>query len=447
MKYPRVTEALAGRIWALEPGKLDEVSAFVAALMDGTNAWPETRSDDGFDNRAEYGIIDGVAVISMEGVIERRANMIGNMSGGVSSQLMAQTIRDAASRHDVDGILLDIDSPGGSAMAPEEIARAVDEAKAAKPVIAWTGGLMCSAAYWIAAHADMVLASDTAVVGSIGVAAVHYDRSAADAKEGVRRTVLSAGHYKRLTSDEKPLSDEGRAYLQSQIDRYYSLFVEAVAIGRGMAVEAVSSMADGRTYIGSQAEDIGLVDGIATFETALDFARGNGVAMSVKNDTRFVTLADVSLEELTQGNPELVDEIGKAAVAKAAADIEAKAADAASQTATLAERSRITEILEADGDREATLQAIAAGIPAAEAYKQFYLAAKERRTEAREAMSDALGEATAPSGKPKATSGPDFMQAVEAHMKESGASKAQATVAMAKKHPELHAQFLNNLRG
>ena len=190
----RVTNALAARIWALTPAKLDEVSAFVESLMQGgPSRWEAAASPAGPSFGNYYVDQPGVAIIRVEGVIERRANMVANFSGGVSTQMLAQSIVDAAADDEVSAIVLDIDSPGGSALAPAEVVDAIMQARASVPVVAWTGGQMCSAAYWIGSACDAIVAMDTSVVGSIGVAAVHYDRSAADAQEGVTRTVLSAG--------------------------------------------------------------------------------------------------------------------------------------------------------------------------------------------------------------------------------------------------------------
>lgn len=391
MSKTRIAEILAANVWALTPAKLDEVGLFVEALLMGrTPGWVpainlestelETASSPAGPAHGPYILQkDGVAVVRVEGIIERRANMVGNFSGGTSTQMLAQAIVDAADNEDVSAIVLDIDSPGGSALAPAEVCAAIAKARQSVPVIAWSGGQMCSAAYWIAAVCDAIVVMPTTVSGSIGVAAVHYDRSAKDAKDGVTRTVLSAGAYKRIASDEKPLSDEGRAYMQTQIDTYYTLFVDAVAEGRGVPAKTVlDRMADGRIFIGVEALQAGLVDHIGTFEMALEIAREKRRSTMTKpSDVKTSQLSGVTLEALTQERPDLIDQI----LATATADGKAALAAAITQ-AQADERARIIEILDAAGDQTVTMAAIKDGTPAASVFKLLYQAEQTKKATA-----------------------------------------------------------------
>lgn len=437
MSKKRVTQALASRVWALTPAKLDEVSAFVETMMQGgASRWDAATSPAG-PAPALYRVErDGTAIIRVEGIIERRANMVANFSGGISTQMLAQSIVDAASDDEVSAIVLDIDSPGGSAMAPAEVADAIMQARKSVPVVAWTGGQMCSAAFWIGSACDAIVAMDTSVVGSIGVAAVHYDRSAADAKDGVTRTVLSAGKYKRIASDEKPLSDEGREYMQAQIDLYYTKFVDAVAQGRGVdAATVLERMADGRIFIGTEALEAGLVDHIGNFELALDLAREWRSTMSKDKDAQAsAQLAGVTLEILTQERPDLLAEARAGLVAQT----ETKTLV---EQAVAAERARVIEILEAKGDQAVTLTAIKDGTAAADCYKQFYAALQDAREKGLAELKDSLGESAGGNGKQKAQADDDFDAKVAAFMAE-GKTKGQAIKAASSAHPELHRQWI-----
>lgn len=433
----RVTGALAARIWALTPAKLDEVSAFVESLLQGGKSQWDAAASPAGPSVGDYRVSqDGIAIIRVEGVIERRANMVGSFSGGTSTQMLAQAIVDAAAAGKVSAIVLDIDSPGGSALAPAEVADAIMQARASVPVVAWTGGQMCSAAYWIGSACDAIVAMDTSVVGSIGVAAVHYDRSAADAQEGVTRTVLSAGKYKRIASDEKPLSDEGREYLQSQIDLYYTKFVDAVAQGRGVeAAVVLERMADGRVFIGREALDAGLVDHIGNFEVALEVARERRSTMSEKKDAKSASqLSGVTLENLTQERPDLLAEARAGLVDQADVDNLVTAAVAA-------ERARIVEILEADGDQAVTMSAIKDGTPSADVFKAFFQAEKGRKAEAHANLLAGLGESAGASGQSKDQPAETFEGKVAALMAE-GKTRGQATAEAANNFPELHAAYI-----
>lgn len=440
-KYPRVTGALASRIWAMTPEKLTEVSCFIESLIAGRETNFQAMANPAGNAAGGYSVEGRVAVIQVEGIIERRANMVGNFSGGISTQMLAGAICQAAEDPDIEGIVLDIDSPGGSALAPEEVSQAISQARQNKPVVAWTGGQMCSAAYWIAVGCDCIVAMPTSIVGSIGVACVHYDRSMADEQEGIKRTIMSAGKYKRLVNDAEPLSDEGREYIQSDIDRYFSLFVDAVAQGRGMAVEEVlSTMADGSTSIGQDALDRGLVDRIGNFQLALELARARSNTMTKPSTQATGRLSDVTLEELQNERPDLCTAIENAAVDAATKDIQTEAAEKAVTT----ERSRIVEILEADGDNEVTMAAIKEGTPAADVYKAFFKASQQQRTDAREKLKSSLeSDLAGATGKATASGEtPAFLGLVEAYQKENGCSRTAALSACAAKYSEEHRTWL-----
>ena len=163
--------------------------------------------------------------------------MLDDFSGGTSAEILRLKIQSALDNPKVSSIFLDIDSPGGTVEGTKELSDFIFENRGKKPITAFTDGMIASAAYWIGSAADKIVATDTAIIGSIGVAMTHYDVSGKDAQKGVVRTQISAGKYKRIASDEKPLSDEGREYLQSMVDTYYSMFVEGVARNRGVSVE------------------------------------------------------------------------------------------------------------------------------------------------------------------------------------------------------------------
>lgn len=272
--------------WAIIPAKLEEITEIYARHLAG----PKLTKQDiealkvsvgkPMDNKAKgYTVLEnGVALLPIDGVLSKRMNMFADISGGTSTQLLERDLNQALQDPAVSSVILQIDSPGGAVDGTEAVARAIFEARQGdKPVVAWVDGTMASAAYWIGSAADAVLiGAETDVVGSIGVAMQHVDRSKADQNFGITRTDIYSGKYKRIASDNAPLSDEGRAYLQSQADYFYSLFVDAVAAHRGVpAATVLSDMADGRIFIGRQAIDAGLVDGVSTLD-ALVAELGSG---------------------------------------------------------------------------------------------------------------------------------------------------------------------------
>lgn len=258
--------------WAIEPSKLLELHAIYTAHVHGEQidiAAVEARIGRPLANeQRDYEIIDGVAVISVDGVIAKKMNMFSQVSGGASSQLVRQSLAAANADAGVHSIILSVDSPGGTVDGIQTLTDAVHASRAAKPVVTLGSGMIASAAYWFGSAASAVyIAEDTTSVGSIGVVATHKDISAAEAARGIKTTEISAGKYKRLASQYGPLSEDGRQSIQDQLDYMYSLFVGTVAKNRGVSTETVlSNMADGRTFIGQQAIDAGLVDGIITLD-------------------------------------------------------------------------------------------------------------------------------------------------------------------------------------
>jgi len=256
--------------WAIEPAKLLEIQAIYATHLRGDKidiAGVEAKLGRPLANEPKpYTIQDGVAIIPVEGVIAKRANLFSQISGGVSTELVGRDIKDALADPAVHSIILAIDSPGGTVDGTTTLADLV--AGATKPVVSLASGTMASAAYWIGSAANSIFITDsTTVVGSIGVVATHQDVSKAQEQQGIKTTEIFAGQYKRIASSYAPLSKEGRQTMQDQVDYTYSLFVSAVAKQRGVSEETVlKNMADGRIFIGQQAIDAGLVDGVSTLD-------------------------------------------------------------------------------------------------------------------------------------------------------------------------------------
>ncbi|MXS85299.1 signal peptide peptidase SppA [Nitrosomonas sp. HPC101] len=261
--------------WAIIPEKLLEIQAVYATHVRGEKvdiAAVEARLGKSLerDNQG-YVIRDGVAVILIHGVIAKRMNLMMEISGGASSQLAERDIRSALDDAGVRSILLHIDSPGGTVDGTETLAELIHEASKIKPVVAFADGLMASAAYWIGSAAtEVIAASATTQIGSIGVVTSHTDISKAQDAAGIKTTEISAGKYKRIASHYAPLSAEGAEMLQSQVDQLYTIFVDAVAVNRGVLPETVlEDMADGRVFLAKQAKKRNMIDRVASLETTL----------------------------------------------------------------------------------------------------------------------------------------------------------------------------------
>jgi signal peptide peptidase SppA len=223
--------------------------------------------------RIPYTIENGVAVIPVQGVMARRMNLMMEISGGVSTELLMRDFAKALADTEVDAILLDINSPGGVVGGLEPLAALIYASRDAKPVVAFARDQMASAAYWVGSAAAQIVGESTSLVGSIGVITVHYDYSESDRMDGIKRTFMAAGKYKALGNDAEPLSPDARSEIQDRLDYLYSIFVNTVALHRGTDSDTVHArMADGKVFIGRQALETGLIDKLGTFDDALTAA-------------------------------------------------------------------------------------------------------------------------------------------------------------------------------
>jgi signal peptide peptidase SppA len=276
--------------WAVLPDQLREIQSIYATHLKGDKidiAAIEARLGRPLANDQQtYDIRPGgVAVLSLEGVMAPKANLMMQISGGVSTQMANTQIESAIADPRVNALVLAIDSPGGSVFGTPELAATVAELAKIKPIVTVSDATLASAAYWVGSAANAVFISGPTVqVGSIGVVASHnYDPRAAGTT-----TEITAGKYKRINSSAAPLSTEGKAYMQSQVDHLYSVFVDAVAANRGATPAAVlEHMADGRVFIGQQALDRGLVDGFATVDAVVQMLAADPSQFANRRKAKF----------------------------------------------------------------------------------------------------------------------------------------------------------------
>ncbi len=265
----RLSDLVEG-YWALTDAMYDEIQSIYAAHMRGEKIdikGVEARLGRPLNNqRAAYVVQDGVAIISLQGVIGPKANLMMDISGGASAQMVRNEILTALADPKVKSGILYTDSPGGNVLGIAEGAQAWAEFAREKPAVTFSDGTIASAAYWWGSAAPRLYISGPMVnVGSIGARTEHVDTSMRDAASGVKRTIIKAGRYK--AAGDGPLDPKTLEYRQAQVDYLYTLFVDAVAANRGASVEQVlEDMADGRVFVGQQAIDAGLVDGFSSLE-------------------------------------------------------------------------------------------------------------------------------------------------------------------------------------
>ena len=181
------------------------------------------------------------------------------------SEDIVAAINSADANDQVKGILLEIDSPGGSPVAGEEIANALKASN--KPSVAVIRQSGTSAAYWAATGARKIFASRNSDVGSIGVTMSYLENIYKDKKY----VQLSSGKYKDTGDPDKPLSDDERQLLLRDVNIIFENFVADVATNRGIPADQVRAIADGSSVLGDKAKSLHLIDEIGSWSQAEDY--------------------------------------------------------------------------------------------------------------------------------------------------------------------------------
>lgn len=264
-----------GRREELVPVALDVSGRFVASLPPGhyatgaelAAAVKAASEGPGFGGAGGRQV---VAVIGLYGTMLHRATGMTETSGLATTDKVTARVRAAAADPAVRGIVLDVDSGGGSVYGVEELAAALRAARDVKPVKASVNARAGSAAYWAAANADEVIITPSGEAGSIGVFYEHEDRSAANEKEGRRYTTIAYGQNKAQAGPNAPLSEEAAAAIEKRVGEYGAQFERDVAKGRGVTVSAVQKrFGQGLVFGAKESIERGLADRVGTLDDAV----------------------------------------------------------------------------------------------------------------------------------------------------------------------------------
>lgn len=231
------------------------------------------KSDAGIETsrKNEIAIVYAVGAI-MTGTSGYSANPL---LGGeiVGSETFNEAIRDAVESDRVKAIVVRVSSPGGSAAASDAMWREIKLAAEQKPVIISMGNVAASGGYWIATAGDMIIANPLTITGSIGVFSMMLDTSGLfENKIGINFDVVRTGPFADMYSGTRALSPEEIRLLSQSTEETYQSFLELVAESRGMSVEEVHALAQGRVWSGVDALEAGLVDELGGLDLALERA-------------------------------------------------------------------------------------------------------------------------------------------------------------------------------
>ena len=212
---------------------------------------------------------EGIAVIGVSGTLVKKASWLDAVSGMQSYESIRAAFQDAVGDPRIQGILLDVDSPGGEVGGLFDLADEIYNARAEKPCMAIADDDAFSAAYAIASSAQRLFVTRTGGVGSVGVIALHLDQSAFDEKAGRKYTAIYAGARKNDFNPHEALSSAAKDELQAEIDRLYDMFVGTVARNREMKPALVRNTEAGLCYA-EKAISAGFADQVGTFDDALN---------------------------------------------------------------------------------------------------------------------------------------------------------------------------------
>lgn len=211
-----------------------------------------------------------VAVIPLSGPVQAAPTGLFFAGSAITPQLVRSQLERARQDGEVKAVVLQVESPGGSVAACQEILNEMEQME--KPVVVSFGTVAASGGYFISATADRIVALPGTLTGSIGVISQIPNIKGLYEKLGIEMEVFTAGKYKDMYAGVRELTPEERELLQEMTDQMYDQFVQVVAEGRGLSEEKVRTLATGQLYTGEQALDLGLVDELGGLITAIDLA-------------------------------------------------------------------------------------------------------------------------------------------------------------------------------
>lgn len=257
---------------------INTVSIFASTNFEETFSRFFYLSDDEISEKVieDGNMLQRIAVLDVNGVIQDTggaASFIG--TAGYNHRLFMKQLDHAKDDSSVKAIIIRVNSPGGGVVESAEIHDKIVEIQneTNKPVYISMGSMAASGGYYISAPAHKIIASPETMTGSLGVIIQGYNLSGLAEKYGVEFVTIKSGPYKDIMSSVRDMTEEERNILQSLIDNSYEQFVKVISDGRGMPVEEVKKIADGRVYDGRQAKELGLIDDFGYFDDVVEMVK------------------------------------------------------------------------------------------------------------------------------------------------------------------------------
>lgn len=273
MKFAQVLSRLTGQPWFITEDALVSLTDLMAArlaLPAGVAAMPMPMAPDEEDDEPLPAAVPGVARIVVNGVLGNHLSLMERSCGGVDFGALVEQVRTAAYDPNVAKVLLHFQvCPGGTANGCPETFAALRElrAESGKPFVALITGMSCSAGYYLAATCDSIVATESAMTGSVGAMRMVMDRSEAMAKEGIKRFAIKTARMKDIGNPDRPATQEEMGVLQAMTDHLGALFKRDMLTARpGIAAEVFDTALP---YYATDALRLGLIDAIVPDENSL----------------------------------------------------------------------------------------------------------------------------------------------------------------------------------
>lgn len=217
--------------------------------------------------------LNRIAVLDVNGVIQDTGEAASLFTAsGYNHRAFLENLDHAKEDDSVKAIILRVNTPGGGVVESAEIHDKIVEIQSEenKPVYISMGSMAASGGYYISAPAHKIFASPETLTGSLGVIMQGINYEGLADKYGVDFVTIKSGPYKDIMSPTREMTEEERKILQTLIDNSYEGFVKVISEGRGLSVNEVKKIADGRVYDGRQAKELNLIDGFGYFKDVVE---------------------------------------------------------------------------------------------------------------------------------------------------------------------------------
>jgi signal peptide peptidase SppA len=305
--YSHILAAFAREIWAIDEVKFHAIRQVLKIRASGQRV-PDDEIAAAMVQAAERPAprsTGSIAILPLFGAITHRASLFSETSGGTSTQGFGKALAQVVGDPNVTAVIIEADTPGGGVSGLPELADQIYKARGSKPIIGVSNTRALSAGYWLLSQCDEIVCAPVSEVGSIGVCLWHECWAENYRAEGIQPDIIRYAEHKAEMNDWEPLTDDARAYAQTQVNEVGEMFTKAVARGRGVSADVVrKSFGEGRSVMAKDSVRLGMADRVATMDdTILRIASGRWKAPDRRAagaiDVRMVAMEEQASDTFT----------------------------------------------------------------------------------------------------------------------------------------------------